>query len=186
MLLFILWPITIPLIICYAIGILFSLKTQHYYSAIFLILLPLSVYIAYDAYRIYNLIPPQFDVEYPPISFAEDLGFNDGCVFGLFRLSNENSIAISKNPSGFFKNKAYRRWSSDKSDNYGEWHELKTSRESENMINWNICSDINYEIRKNIAEAIKKNEVFYTKAEGGNELLFVIPSLKYMIYSYSN
>jgi hypothetical protein len=97
--------------------------------------MPLSVYFTHDAYRIYNLIPSQFDVEYPPISFTEDLGFNDGCVFGLFSLSDENSLAISKKPSNFFKDKVYRRWSNNNQDSYGRWSILKNSTESDNLIN---------------------------------------------------
>lgn len=169
-----------PIVISSFLIALVTLYKKKYMLGVFFLTIPIFFYKTHEAYKLYDHVPVQISVTYPPISFASDpIG---GCNFGVFRLSKSAINEINLKKDIFFELATNTRWT--ELPKYKKWHKTPIPKSWFRQSGWINCYDIDEILHQNIFEIMAKNGSFYTTTENEFERLIIIPSLEIAIYSY--
>ncbi len=165
-----------------------KLYKNGYFKIIFVILL--SPFFAYEAFQYYwysLVLPPQIQITYP-VSIGDETYFLEGCGVAVFKVSDKTIESIQKEGLKFFDGATQGRGYTKPSERSYYYHTYKNWKETPVPYSWVSegswfkCSVIRPDVAREIVKAAKLPGSFYTiKPEG--ELL-VIPSLRYVVFSY--
>lgn len=169
-----------PIVISLFIIALVAFYKKKYMLGVFFVIMSILIYKINEAYKIYDHVPEQISVTYPPISFKMEP--ISGCKFAAFKLTKSAANEINLKKDIFFELATNTRWT--EIQKYKKWHQTPIPKSWFRQSGWINCYDIDEILHLNIFDIMARHGSFYTTTEKEFERLIIIPSLEIAIYSY--
>ena len=159
-------------------------KRRLYFPAVLILASPLGIYETFQYYWYSNAIPDKIGITYPVSTYAET-GFRGGCGTSVFKLSDSTLEMIRKDGLAFFAGVTEARgYPGDPYYRYAEWKQTPLPPSWTSEGSWMFCEGLSYSEHAKIVAAAKSQGAYYTVKDEGQ--LVLIPSLGYIVYSFSD
>ena len=167
----------------YLIFLIVLLWKRKFVLLLVFLLLPLLSYKIFQYYWFTKILPAQIEVTYP-LSLGTESGLiREGCGVAVFKVSQRTLQEIQSGGLTFLNSATKSRGYSDPYHQFELWQESPAPLNWVRNGTWFMCSQPEKTLSDEIIKAAKRRGSYYTTKPEGQ--LFIIPSLGYVVLSYS-